>query len=214
MTIIGSIFLGIIGALANRIRGGWLKEEWFDGSTQYVRFVWTICFSLVLFFGLYDVKTIEYQEIGWLKLPIIGVFAFLSWALLGSGAHSVMHFKEWQEQWSKGNHPDDTEFYTQYVLPWIFKGKPDISWSEDEFLLYHITGKSLEGLLRNTICMFPIAYLDISAAMVYIFSGLLWGFIWYGAHLLPTWFTGLSAWNKGEILIGFMSFFLLGMLFY
>ena len=200
-----AIVLGILGGLLNRIRGGMWKIEHYGGSTQAVRLQWAFLFAMVVFWG-----TIPYLDYRFAVLLLTG---YLSWALIGSGANSVMDLSAWRSSWLKGMYPDDTEIYNSWWLPKLFGGTPDLQWSETRFLLYHIVGKSSEGVVRNALAICPIIILDTRVAIIYTLSGVLWGFLFYFAWLAPSSWS-LRGWQLGEALVGFLSFFVLGLLLY
>lgn len=206
--LIGTLF-GVLGFYTNRIRGG-LWKDFFMGSTQGVRFVWSFVFASVVFIG--TTPAITFSEVGPWRFFLLVFTGFMSWAMFGSGAHSILDLAQWRKAWLRDMYPDDTEIYTQW-LPRVFGGHPDLSWSESKFLLYHITGKGVEGVLRNVIAISPCIFLSPHMAGTYIVAGTLWGFLFYIADMMPTSWS-VRGWTLGEGLTGFLQFFVLGVLLY
>ena len=154
----------ILGGPLYRLRGGWLKTITGTQSTQLSRAVWAI-------------PTAAWIMYLWGTSPIVGlelaITVFLSMALLGHGAHMIYDYEELKDaHWVKSG--NDLELLT-FWLPWAFGGKPDATWSEPRVFIYHMTGMSFIGLVRNTIAIAPIFFVSPVIAGIYAVTGLLHG---------------------------------------
>lgn len=199
------ILLTLLGAVLNRARGAWFRMYIWDSGVA-ARFAWAIPTAIILWLG--TTPYIQFAE-----NPFRVFLLLLScWAMwwIGSGAHSVMNFQLWKDQWDKGHIPDDTEAYSDYILKKIYGEAPNPLWKEDDFLSFHITGKAIEGVLRMTIMVLPIIILDPLASLALIVSGLLWGLLFNIGWAL----SDEKGWEFGELLCGGLTFLVIGICFY
>lgn len=142
--------LSLIGGLLYRVRGGWLKDEWFSGSTQLVRLAWALPTG-GLMVALTDLH--GWQLAGFMAFSVVMVF--LSVALIGHGAHMLMLKSELYRSWPK----NPTEVVT-FWLPDLFGEVPDITWSQKRLFQYHSLGMSTIGLCRHIIVAMPFIFLE------------------------------------------------------
>lgn len=201
--------LGLIGALLYRVRGG-LLDAYIWNSTQLARLIWAGPTAILVWYGTTPYASTS--EIPYANLVLLVLSFFGSCAFFGSGAHSVMDKALWDEQWLKGNKPDDVENYTSWWLPDLFGGKPNIHWLEEDLIRYHMFGKSTEGIVRNALAIFPIIIINPFVALIFIGSGILWGPLFNVAWKMNS--KELSGWNIGELFCGFISWFVLGFFLY
>lgn len=200
-----TFLITLLGGLVNRIRGGFLKEEIFFGSTQLVRLLWSVVFACVVFFSVTPFDILPYMELGYAKLGLLVATGFAAWALFGSGAHQELNFQTWKDAWSHKIQPHDTEIFTEWWLPRLFGDTPKWDWPVWKFYLFHVIGKSCEGMLRNFICLLPMSVSHTEAFVVFIGTGLLWGPIYLVACHMPSWVPVRNS-QLGEIIVGMLSF--------
>lgn len=198
--------LGIVGAILNRSRGSWFRTHVLDSGTL-ARLVWAVPTGFLMWYGLNTNYT--FMENG-LRVFLFILSAFAMWALLGSGAHSVINFEKWKEQWDSGNTPDDTEGYSKWILFKLYGGSPNPMWSNEDFETYHCLGKSIEGVLRMAIMVLPIIYLNPGLSGVLVLSGFTWGWLFYLGWQLDD----DHGWAWGELFTGFITWGTIGVLLY
>lgn len=197
--------LTLLGGLLNRTRGAWFRIYIWDSGVA-ARFAWAIPTALLLWFG--TTPNLEFAE----NPYRIFLLVLSCWAMWwpGSGAHSVMNFDLWKQQWDKGNLPDDTEAYSKWILLKLFKQSPDPLSTEEFFLNYHVVGKSIEGVLRLSIMVAPICILAPYESLILVCSGALWGLLFNLGWSL----TNTKGWTYGEILTGAITYATIGAMFY
>jgi hypothetical protein len=192
-------FMAIIGAVLNRIRGGWGKVEYLGGHTHLARLVWALPTGILLF-----MVTTPNTEM-WYRAGLLIASVFVSYAFIGHGGHMVMVFDEWKKAWAQGKRPDATELLTKFWLPKLFGGQPDETWSEDRFLMYHITGMGFIGLVRSLIMVLPVIIIEPRSSLLFALSGIMHGFNYYFGSFLPyiTW-RNMSTYSSqgGELVNG------------
>lgn len=199
---------GILGAILFRIRGG-LFDAFIGDSTQIARLIWAIPSAVLIYAG-----TTPDTEFLW-RVGLLILSFWMSLVLFGHGAHMVISFDAWKEEWAKGNTPDDTENLTWWWLPSVFDGKPTKWWSEGDFVMFHISGMGCIGVVRNFLATLPILFISPGFALMYTISGALHGVMYYIGWQLPNipWVSRYGSQN-GELLVGFLSWFTIGYVLY
>ena len=127
--MISKLIIGaFIGAILNRLRGGWwhdlLGSHWYTG-THTMRAVWAIPTGAPL----------------WL-LPVLMVTAFVSYAFLGHGGHMVYLGRVPVEDWAVGS---QTEITTSWWLPKLYGGVPQYGWTLWRRWSFHMIGMGFIG---------------------------------------------------------------------
>jgi hypothetical protein len=181
--LIITIIVGIlVGGALYRLRGGAFSNlsrrygwEWGGKQrTQTMRLIWAIPTAAWIMF---------LWSQSWLVGLELIVTIFASMALLGHGAHMVYSIEDLRKgHWEGGG--NDLEQLT-FWLPWAFGGKPDATWDESRVLLFHMTGMSFIGLLRNTIAITPIFFVSPVIAGIYAVTGLLHGPLYFLGYKTP-----------------------------
>lgn len=193
--MLSSLGAGLVGAILNRMRGGMLKEWGWTDSTWWCRLAWAAPTGILLFF-----LTTPDTEM-WYRIILLIGSSLASWALWGSGAHSIMNKDLWVNAWKAGSNPDITELYTTW-LPRVIN-PPTIFSPEEDFWKYHIVGKSTEGILRMLTMCLPLLIVAPWAAVKIILAGLAWGPIyWLSWQISDT-----KGWVYGEWATGFWTWF-------
>lgn len=166
--------LAIIGAILNRIRGGWFKDTVFWSSTQTVRAIWAVPTGLLF-----------WAVTGWMLHPFwlapsLMLSCFLGYALLGHGGHMVFNYRWLLKEWAEPSKYDQTEWTTRWWIIPLFGGSPSPQWPLFEVYLFHILGMGFIGLLRSAIFILPllISGYDPLPCAVFIALGSLLGIIY------------------------------------
>lgn len=195
MWLIITVILGVIGALLNRLRGGWFKEltdggkQWWNGSVAS-KLVWAIPTGLLLFFLTTPDTNFWYRSI------LLVISSFAAWALFGSGAHSIMNKYMWIRMWATGSKAEDYENFT-FWLPLVMSPPTRYS-SEEYFWQYHIIGKSTEGVVRMFVTILPICILAPAESLWIVLSGVAWGPLYWASWQV----SDTRGWPIGELLTG------------
>ena len=185
--IIKLIIGAFIGAILNRLRGGWwhdlLGSHWYTG-THTMRAVWAI-----------PTGALTYELAGgplWL-LPVLMVTAFVSYAFLGHGGHMVFVGRVPAGDIIQGT---QTEITTSWWLPKLFGGLPDATWDTWRRWRFHMTGMGFIGLLRCSLAILPLFWFHPLQAGLYAASGALLGVVYWAG-----WRIGSSS-QTSELLAG------------
>jgi hypothetical protein len=203
-------FMAIIGAVLNRIRGGWGKEEYLGGHSNLAKLVWAVPTGILLF-----LVTTPNTEM-WYRAGLLIGSVYMSYALLGHGAHMVMVFNEWKVAWAQGKKPQATELVTRGWLPALFGGQPDATWSETKFHLYHLLGMGTIGVLRSLIMVLPVIIIEPRASLLFALTGVFHGFNYYFGSFLPfiKWRNMSTYYSQGgELVNGAFMWVSIGVLF-
>lgn len=174
--ILGKIALGIIfGGLFYRLRGGLFSNlmrragwDWLIGRSRWYLFAFWALPSGILCWELTDAP-----EWAW---PALIVSFFCSVAFYGHGAHMVFDNKQFL-----AFSTEKTELLTEFWLPELFNGIPNPSWPDFRVTLYNLLGMSFIGFIRNFTAAIPLFWLNYEGALIYGFTGLLHGpLYWLG----------------------------------
>lgn len=205
MWTILSFTLGIVGSLLNRLRGGWFKsltagEHWWNGSIA-CKLLWAIPTGILLF-----VLTTPDTNM-WYRIVLLVLSSYCAWAFWGSGAHSIMSKYLWVRLWETGGKAEITENYS-FWLPWVID-PPTRDSPEEDFWVYHMTGKSVEGIVRMATTVLPICILAPEESLWVVLSGVVWGPLFWASWQ----FSDTDGWKIGEILTGWWTWFIIGFVF-
>lgn len=193
MTVLVWFGVAILGGLLYRLRGGLWKtltggDKWWNG-THACRALWALPTAFML------------AGTEWVMFGLLSATFFLSMALIGHGAHMVYgpayftHVK------------DQDELLTSWWLPKLWGGHPANHWDQYEVDNYNMVGMSVIGLVRNTLAISPLIWMDPFWSFVYAMSGLLHGPLYnLGWTLTPN----IKA---AEVMVGGVSWLLLFWLF-
>jgi hypothetical protein len=200
ITMSTAIFLALIGAILNRLRGGlfthvaqnigwtWATKQ----RTTTMRLIWAVPTGLLLWHltGQND----------WFWAAFIAS-SFAGYAMLGHGAHMVYRIDEIHEFWRTKPFALQTELTTRW-LPFAFGENPNALWSERKLWTYHMIGMSFIGLIRSAIMLSPIWWTEatFSGSLALVLSGLLLGpLYWLGGRIQGS--------QAAELLVGALYWF-------
>ena len=189
------VTLACIGAVINRLRGGWFSNisrsigwEWGGKQrTQTMRAIFAVPTGILLWW----LTGFE----SWMWAAFI-VSSFAGYALLGHGAHMVYRIDEVHNLWRTKPNDPQTELTTRW-LPLVFDGRPNALWPESKLWSYHLIGMSFIGLLRSTIMLSPIWLTQATfvGSLALVLSGLLLGpLYWLGGRIQDS--------RAAEVLVG------------
>ena len=184
------IAAAVLGGILYRLRGGWFSNlsrqyGWEWGSkqrTQTMRLIWALPTGLLIFL---------LSSPQWWVFLALPIAVFASMALWGHGAHMIFDTKQFIA-FSKNK----TELLTEWWLPNVFGGIPDLTWPHWKVTAYNMAGMSFIGLVRNTTAILPLSASHETQALIYALSGLLHG---------PLYWAGYRINGKGEtseVLVG------------
>lgn len=179
------LFIGIIGGILYRIRGGWLPT----GSTTLARLIWVIPTSILLSL------VVHFTFINFFIVLIFSIIAcWIAYAVIGHSAHMTMGQLP-PEQWS----PADGNF-TEIVTFWL----PKIMKRENNRVLYDMIGMSFIGFCRGLLISLPLVYFN-PLTLLFAPIGLLHGPVYY-----LSWKIGPKT-EGGEVATGFYTWFIIAL---
>lgn len=168
------IAIAIVGALLNRIRGGWLKEKLSFGRSNVAKLWWGIPTGAYVWW-LAGMPA-------WWMLPALMASSFASYALLGHGGHMVYSEAWWRANWKNSIPAEQTEWTTRFWLVPLFGGEPNEKWEVEKVYLFHLTGMAFIGVLRSLLIVLPLFFVGfVIGPLAFTALGVLLGvFYWLG----------------------------------
>ena len=171
LTALFVVVAAVIGAVLNRIRGGWLKDKLWN-STHAVRAVWAIPTGLYVWW-------LSGFAGNWLVPVELVASSFASYALLGHGGHMVYSEAWWRQNWKRPVPAEQTELTTRFWLVPLFGGEPGPLWDMQRVYLFHLTGMAFIGTLRSLLIVLPLFFVGfVIGPLVFTALGALLGILY------------------------------------